>query len=132
MNIQLSQEFTDYIENCVKSGLYQSQEEVIRSALRLIMIKEGETINQLDKTLQGALNNDIEQTPPRKEFCSDSINSNYLLCVDEAAKFLGVKKETLAIWRCEKRYTIPFIKVGRLVKYKRSDLIQFIEKRVKS
>lgn len=35
----------------------------------------------------------------------------------EVAKFLNISTGTLAVWRCEKRYNIPFIKVGRSVKY---------------
>jgi excisionase family DNA binding protein len=44
----------------------------------------------------------------------------------EAAAYLGVAKQTLAIWKCTKRYNLPFIKIGKLVKYKKSDLDQFI------
>lgn len=49
--------------------------------------------------------------------------------VDEngAAKFLQVKPNTLTNWRCTKRYPIPYIKVGRCVRYRVSDLLQFME-----
>ena len=45
----------------------------------------------------------------------------------EAAKILGVAPETLAIWRCTKRYPLPYIKIGRKVFYKGTDLQAFIE-----
>lgn len=45
-----------------------------------------------------------------------------------AAKFLGVKEQTLAVWACTKRYKLPFIKIGRRVMYLVSDLISFIER----
>lgn len=44
-----------------------------------------------------------------------------------AARFLGVTDHTLAVWRCTKRYALPYVKVGRLVKYRREDLEHFIQ-----
>lgn len=41
---------------------------------------------------------------------------------DGAAAYLGVTPRTLEVWRCTKRHAIPYIKVGRLVKYRQSDL----------
>ena len=57
------------------------------------------------------------------------ILDDQLLCCKETADFLGIKENTLAVWRCNKRYNLPFIKVGRLVKYRKSDLIQFVNSR---
>jgi excisionase family DNA binding protein len=53
-------------------------------------------------------------------------NKDKLLTRKEASKFLGVKENTLAVWATNKRYNLPFYKVGRLVKYKISDLEKFI------
>ncbi len=50
-----------------------------------------------------------------------------LLSRKEAALYLGVTEQTLAVWKCTKRYNLPVVKVGRLVKYKKSDLDQFIK-----
>jgi len=47
----------------------------------------------------------------------------------EAANILGVAPETLAIWRCTKRYPLPYIKIGRKVFYKGADIQAFIESR---
>lgn len=44
----------------------------------------------------------------------------------ESAEFLGVKPTTLQIWRCTKRYPLPYIKVGRLVRYRQSALDAFL------
>lgn len=41
-----------------------------------------------------------------------------LLSRADAAAYLGVAKQTLAIWACTKRYDLPFVKIGRLVKYR--------------
>ena len=49
-----------------------------------------------------------------------------LLTPDEVAKVLGVKPETLATWRYTKRYNLPYIKSGRLVRYKQDDVQSFI------
>lgn len=50
-----------------------------------------------------------------------------LLSRREAAAYLGVKQQTLAVWLCTRRYEIPIVKIGRLVKYKKADLDAFIQ-----
>ncbi|HJK87914.1 MAG: helix-turn-helix domain-containing protein [Candidatus Megaira endosymbiont of Mesostigma viride] len=57
-------------------------------------------------------------------------NLNQLLTRKQAAELLGVKETTLAHWKCTGRYNLSSVKIGRLVKYRMSDLEQFIEKRV--
>ena len=52
-----------------------------------------------------------------------------LLTTAEAAALIGIRRETLAIWRCTKRYNLPFVRAGRLVKYRKSELIAFLESR---
>lgn len=47
----------------------------------------------------------------------------------EAAAYIGVSVDTLSVWRCVGRYNIPFIKVGRLVKYRKSALDSFLDSR---
>ena len=37
---------------------------------------------------------------------------------DAAAAYIGVTPRTLEVWRCTRRHQIPYIKVGRLVKYR--------------
>ncbi len=49
-----------------------------------------------------------------------------------AAAALGVQANTLAVWRSSGRYGLPFIKAGRSVKYRVSDLAEFIAKRTAS
>ena len=44
----------------------------------------------------------------------------------EAAHYLGVAPQTLAVWACTQRYYLPLIKIGRHVKYRQSDLDAFI------
>jgi len=52
-----------------------------------------------------------------------------LLPPTEAAEYIGVTVRTLSVWRCVGRYNIPFIKVGRLVKYRKSALDAFLDSR---
>ncbi len=47
----------------------------------------------------------------------------------EAGAYLGVSPTTLTVWRCTHRYAIPFIRVGRLIKYRRADLDRWLESR---
>ena len=55
-----------------------------------------------------------------------------LLDRKSAAKYLSVSPITLAIWDCTKRYDLKPIKLGRAVRYRRADLEQFLEDRIKS
>lgn len=55
--------------------------------------------------------------------------SDPLLNPKEAAEYIGVSVDTLSVWRCVGRYDIPFIKVGRLVKYRKSGLDAFLDRR---
>ena len=48
----------------------------------------------------------------------------------EAADYLGLKAATLNKWRCHGDGP-PFIKVGRLIRYRRSDLDAFLMGRVR-
>lgn len=55
--------------------------------------------------------------------------NNDLLSVEQAAEFIGITSHTLDVWRCTKRHSIPYLKVGRLVKYRRSDLEAWLTSR---
>lgn len=56
-------------------------------------------------------------------------NTSSLLTTDEVANQLGIKSETLQVWRCTRRYNLPYIKVGGRVRYKAEDIESFIQKR---
>lgn len=47
----------------------------------------------------------------------------------QAAQVLLIKASTLAVWRSTGRYNLPFLKVGRLVRYRVSDIAQFLAAR---
>ncbi len=67
-----------------------------------------------------------EQERATQEFLAASD----LLTRKQAAKYLGVSEQTLAVWKCTKRYALPVVKVGRLAKYRKSDLDDFITGRI--
>lgn len=47
----------------------------------------------------------------------------------EAAEYIGVTSDTLNVWRSEKRYPIPYLKVGSKVYYWKKDLDAWLESR---
>ena len=49
-----------------------------------------------------------------------------LLSRKQAAAYLGVSDITLPIWWSTRRYNLQVYKIGRLAKYKKSDLDAFI------
>jgi hypothetical protein len=46
-----------------------------------------------------------------------------------AAGLIGVKQQTLALWRCGRQQSLPYVKMGRRVYYRFADLQEFIESR---
>ena len=52
-----------------------------------------------------------------------------LLDTELAASYLGIKGHTLEVWRVTGRYGLPFVRVGRRVKYRRADLDRFLDSR---
>ena len=54
-----------------------------------------------------------------------------LLDEQAAAALLTVAPGTLGVWRSTGRYNLPFIKIGRNVRYRRADLIAWLEKRTR-
>jgi len=52
-----------------------------------------------------------------------------LLNEEQAAEYLTVSPGTLSVWRSTGRYSLPFVKVGRRVRYRLSDLDAWLEAR---
>jgi excisionase family DNA binding protein len=52
-----------------------------------------------------------------------------LLTPTETAELLGVARETLAMWRCTRRVELPFVRVGRCVRYLPEDVQRFVAAR---
>jgi hypothetical protein len=45
------------------------------------------------------------------------------------AEMLGIEEQTLAAWRCTKRYNLPFVRVGRSIRYSRASVDKFCRDR---
>jgi hypothetical protein len=52
-----------------------------------------------------------------------------LLTAKEAATKLHVEVNTLAVWRCHKRYPLRYVKIGSKVFYRASEIERFLEAR---
>ena len=52
-----------------------------------------------------------------------------LLTREGAADFLTVKPQTLAVWHSTGRYDLPVVKVGAAVRYRRRDLVAWLNSR---
>ena len=59
-----------------------------------------------------------------------SLFPQILLTPEQVAECLGVSVETLNVWRCTKRYNLPYVKAGRLVRYRRTDVEAFVTSRL--
>lgn len=58
-------------------------------------------------------------------------NGTVWMTRQEAADYLGVRAQTLAVWASTHRYNLRFYKIGtKSVRYKRADLDAFLESRV--
>ena len=58
-----------------------------------------------------------------------SVFTNPLMSPEQVAEYLGLEVETLNVWRCTKRYDLPYSKIGRLVRYRPEDVEAFIVSR---
>lgn len=58
----------------------------------------------------------------------ESSQVNFLLTVEQAAVYLTLAKSTLDIWRITGGHGLPFVKLGRAVRYKKSDLDEFLKR----
>lgn len=57
------------------------------------------------------------------------IHEDDLLTPEQTGQMLTVKPQTLAVWRSSGRHGLPFVKVGHAVRYRRSDVEQWLTNR---
>ena len=55
-----------------------------------------------------------------------------LLDEHAAATMLDLSPGTLSVWRSTGRYNLPFLKIGRNVRYRRADLQMWLEARARA
>ena len=58
-----------------------------------------------------------------------TVEPKKLLTQSEAAQRLGIRAGTLTVWRSTRRYGLPYVKVGRAVRYESEALEAFIRAR---
>ena len=68
-----------------------------------------------------------KSSPARKN--SIAIASHVLFDEPAAAEYLDLQPGTLSVWRCTKRYGVPYLKIGRLVRYRKLDLDAWLASR---
>lgn len=61
-----------------------------------------------------------------------NFDADQLLDEQAAATYLDLKPGTLSVWRSTGRYAIPFVKIGRNVRYRRADLDAWLEQRTRT
>ncbi len=66
---------------------------------------------------------------PARQQALDNLHSSSLLSRQRAAEYLGMAPQTLAVWASTGRYGLRFIKVGRIAKYRKSDLDAWLDSR---
>jgi predicted DNA-binding transcriptional regulator AlpA len=74
-------------------------------------------------------NQSVETNGNRIESASNNLDPDILLSVSEVSAILKVSAGTLSVWRCTNRYPLSYVKCGRLVRYRSSDVLDFIAKR---
>lgn len=72
----------------------------------------------------------MREATPIKETCN--FTPAGLMTPRDAAVYIGVKINTLAVWRMTNRYGLPFIKLGKIVRYRKTDLDIWIENRLQN
>ena len=60
------------------------------------------------------------------------IKYNKLMSPKELSEYLGVKESSLAVWRTNKTYPLPYIKVGGLIRYNKDAVDKWLESRTKN
>lgn len=62
----------------------------------------------------------------------DALPDSHLLDDIDAAAVLNVSPGTLSVWRSTGRYNLPFVRIGRKIRYRAGDLRAFIAKRTQT
>jgi len=57
------------------------------------------------------------------------MDRDVLLDERAAAEFLGLRPNTLSVWRCSRRYPLPWVRIGSRVRYRFRDLEAFVRAR---
>ena len=64
------------------------------------------------------------------DFCTDHLSDDTLVEPIVASHELKIAETTLSVWRCTGREHLPYVKIGRLVRYRVGDLREFKRSRI--
>lgn len=81
------------------------------------------------QTLQKGKSMATKQLESLSERIQDD-DEDKLLTENQTADLMTIQPQTLSVWRTTKRYDLPYVKIGRAVRYRRSDVMAFIESRM--
>jgi excisionase family DNA binding protein len=66
-----------------------------------------------------------------QQFSNTTKRTPALLDEKQAAEYLTISPGTLSVWRSTGRWQLPFVKIGRCVRYRHSDLDAWLEARAR-
>ena len=64
-----------------------------------------------------------------RQWAARNRNLARLMTPAEVAELLGVQVQTLTAWRCRGAQELPYVKAGRLVRYREADVERFVQMR---
>lgn len=64
-----------------------------------------------------------------RQLAARNRNLARLMTPAEVAELLGVQVQTLTAWRCRGAQELPYVKAGRLVRYREADVERFVQMR---
>lgn len=71
-------------------------------------------------------------THAREPVNLDALSPSTLLDDIDAGAAINATPGTLAVWRSTGRYDLPYVKIGRKVRYRAGDLLAFLNRRTKT
>ncbi len=60
------------------------------------------------------------------------VSRTELLTPRQAAERMGLRPQTLAVWRTTGRYGLPYVRAGRLIRYRPEDIDAFLAERTQT
>ena len=118
-----------FLANCfaTRKGLNPAVQEDVLEALT-------EASQDLFNAVGSNLLNDLKPTDKRQLGLQGFSNmpDSTLLDQPQAAAFLDLSEHALQIWRTTGRYGLPYIKLGRKIRYRLGDLRQFLASRTRT
>ena len=68
------------------------------------------------------------ETGSRPAADAPALTRERLLTESEVAEWLGLSPLTLRKWRCLRTHPLPFLKIAKLIRYRESDVLPFLER----